>query len=460
MDEKIEEIVKKLTEDMPKEKKKELKEFINDSRTVKSELYEGRTFKPRRLAEIIMNRDNFKTLSNDDTLLIYNNGIYHDNGETKVKELVEDIMLEDITTHQVNETINHIKRSTYINPEEINKRKKIIHLKNGIYDLDKKELRDFDPEIISTVQLPVKYDPEGECPKIKKFLSEVLDEKDIPIIQELFGYCLLKDYFVQKAFMFIGEGSNGKSTLINLFKRFLGRENISNISLQDLCYSRFAKVALFGKLVNLYADIPKNPIKDTGTFKMLTGGDPIEAEVKFKQKRRKFTNYAKLIFSANQIPDVKDKSDAFFRRWIIINFPNKFEGENCDKKILEKITTEKEISGLFNWALEGLERLLERERFSYSKSTEEIRIDYEKKANSLKAFINDCVGVSGEDSIVRNVLFTHYVDYCKKHNLPIKSKTVVSRELPEHIPVTDGRKTDEFGKEQRAWVGIRVIGSV
>src|SRR5207302_7003645 len=106
----------------------------------------------------------------------------------------------------------------------------------------------------------------------------------------------------------------------------------------------------------LYADLPDNILKSAGTFKMLTGGDSIMAERKFGHPFL-FKNYAKLMFSCNKVPEVQEDSDAFFRRWIIITFPNKFEGANDDRDMLSKLTTPEELSGIFNWALKGLKRL-------------------------------------------------------------------------------------------------------
>ena len=82
--------------------------------------------------------------------------------------------------------------------------------------------------------------------------------------------------------------------------------------------------------------------------------------IKFKNYFN-YVNYAKLIFSCNKLPEAKDDTSAFFRRWILINFPYTFEGVNCDKKILEKLTTEKELSIYVNepaecmWDLEDQE---------------------------------------------------------------------------------------------------------
>jgi putative DNA primase/helicase len=131
----------------------------------------------------------------------------------------------------------------------------------------------------------------------------------------------IKSLSIQKALLLVGDGSNGKSTLINLIKAFTGHENVSAVSLQELENNRFSKADLYNKLVNLYADLLDGALKTVGTFKMLTGSDPIKGERKF-QNSFLFKNFAKLIFLANKVPKVFEDRDAFFRRWTILTFPN------------------------------------------------------------------------------------------------------------------------------------------
>jgi len=187
----------------------------------------------------------------------------------------------------------------------------------------------------------------------------------VPKEIEMFGYCLYKDYPFAKAFMLIGSGANGKSTLMKLLEKFLGEDNIATPSLQDLLRDKFAKVELFGKLANIHADLSSEKLENTGTFKMLTGGDTVYGQKKFKDPI-KFKNHAKLIYSANELPRTDDRTDAFFRRWIVIDFPNQFTSndEFTNPDLPYSIIDEEEMSGLLNWALDGLERILDQGGFS------------------------------------------------------------------------------------------------
>jgi putative DNA primase/helicase len=414
----------------------------------------GEKFKPSLLADDIMKDFVFKTSEEDQTIFWYNDGIYHNDGEVKVYQEVKRRYGEDITTHLAKEVAFHIRTETFIKRNQFNKFPHLIHLENGIFNLDKMQLEPFTPDIISTVRLPIEYDPKEDCQKIKEFFTEILHLDDIPIIQELIGYYILKDYRFQKAFMFIGDGANGKSTLMELIKNFLGKGNISSVELQSLETDRFAAAQLNGKLANICADISDKAMHRTGKFKMLTGGDLISAQQKFK-KPFNFVNFAKLTYSANKLPEAHDDTKAFFRRWIIIDFPNIFEGENADKNMLKRIITEKELSGLFNWAIEGLKRLLKNGDFSYTLSTEEITIQYKRISSSLQAFVDDRVDVQSQERIPKEDFYLEYVKYCKEYKLPVKAKNVVGSDLPKFIHVETAKISFEDGRKN-CWIGIKL----
>lgn len=400
-----------------------------------------------RLAELILNEYdyNFITLKDTKEIYYYNDGRYHRKGETKIRTLSEEYMKELSSKHGKNEVEDHIRDKKYMNREIFNAPVHLINLKNGVYNLKTKKLNDHNPKHYFINEIPVEYKKNADCPKIKKFISEVIEEKNIPCLQEFIGYCLYRDYPIQKAFMFLGAGKNGKSTAINLITEFLGRENISNKELQKLTYDKFAKSKLFGKLLNAAADISSSGLEQTGVFKELTGGDYVDADKKFLESIE-FKNYAKLMFSANTLPKAKDDSYAFYRRWVLINFPNTFKGKNCDPHILEKITTPDELSGLFNWALEGLERLLENNRFSYDKSTEEIREQYKTLSDPVFAFVQKYITTQSTGFLTKNEVYTKYCEWCKKHDLPVTPKNMFTMDLGKHIPNMQTGKSRVHGQ--------------
>ena len=429
-------------------------ENIKDLIEVQKEVTGGKLLHSKG-AQAFYKQFRFISLADNGELFIYDRGTYRE-ADAIVSKLMEEAMEghESVTRHFIEELLGHIRRKFPIERKQLNEPKTVIPVQNGLLDLETFELREFTPDLYFTFKLPVWYEPNADCPKFKKFLSEVLYPEDIPTMQEFFGYCLWRDYNIQKAFMLIGEGSNGKSTLLRVLKKFLGPENTTSIAIQTLERDRFALGGLFAKLANIYADLPDKALYSTGTFKMLTGGDAITADKKFREPFT-FVNYAKLIFSANKLPEVKDNTDAFFRRWVIINFPNVFPEDKADKKLFEKITTDKEMSGILNWAIEGLKRLMKQGHFSNTKSTDELREAYIKMSNPLQAFVMDCIKEDPEGWIPKDEFYGKYVEYCNKNKLTIKAKNAVARDLQSCLNITINVERRETAKGRvRGWKGI------
>ena len=379
------------------------------------------------IANKILSTGRFLTFIETEEIFYYTNGSYHPYAEAEIKKQSERIR-PDISTHWNNEIISKLKVRSYKSMRELDKYENYIHLDNGLLNINTMELEPHSPDKIVMVHIPVEYNPDAVCPNIARFFKDILDEGDIPSIEEFFGYCLLRNYLIQKLFMLVGGGSNGKSTLLTLLNAFLGSNNVVSLSIRDIIENKFAAANLFGKLANTYADLSRTALAETGRIKMLTGGDTITAERKFGGYFS-FVNYAKMIFSANRVPLSYDESDAFFRRWVIINFPNTFN-EQQGRGLLSKLTTPDELSGLLNIALKGLRRLLDSRRFSNQRSTNEIREQYIRMSDSIQAFIWDRVEISPDGFIPKKDLYHAYTGYCRSENIPIASEKTFFMRFP------------------------------
>lgn len=439
------------------EEKEKLDDLIN-SVAIKIDADEDMGEIRYEIAKWLLENYDFATLSDSEEIYRYMEGVYVDKAETWIKHIVNLCLKHKATTYQANEVVNYVKRATYIDREEF-EHENLLCVGNGILDLETKEVFPHTPTRKFFCKIPVKYEEDVKCPKILKFLKQVVTVKQLPLIQEILGYCLSPTYEFHKALMLIGEGSNGKSTLLSLFKHFLGKDNIANVSLQSICNNRFASSHLQGKLANIYADLPDKALRYTGTFKMLTGGDTIQGERKWHDAFE-FVNHAKLLFSTNKIPETGDDTLAFFRRWIIISCPNTFIGEKRDPNILEKLTTEKELTGLLNWALEGLTRLQEKGGFSDNKTMNERREQYIKASNSAKAFIETRLEFDPDPSpIPKNTVYRLYIEFCKKENIPAKRKAEFTKTMNMEMPnITDAVSTTKNRKSVRVWKNLHVKG--
>ena len=194
---------------------------------------------------------------------------------------------------------------------EINSNPFILNLQNGLYHVLDDTFKAHTPDYFSTVQIKASYAPDADCPQFIKYLESMLGAEEIALVQEIFGYLLIPVNKAQKSFVFVGAPNAGKSTLLNVMQEILlGSENVSNIPWQNLG-DRFNKAELFGKLANIFADLPSKSIDDNGMFKALTGEDFITAERKNKDPFS-FRPYARFLFSCNEIPrNYGDRSRAF-----------------------------------------------------------------------------------------------------------------------------------------------------
>ncbi|MFC1962153.1 hypothetical protein ACFLWN_03820 [Chloroflexota bacterium] len=215
------------------------------------------TITHEKMAEYIMGKYKFKTLEDTKEVLYYSlrNNKYKFGGDKLIEKIAEKTISKKklpklATRNYMAEVIGHIQRNTYTSRSKLNSKPRYLNLKNGIFDIKEMELLEHTPKVFSTIRIPVNYDKEAECSAIDKFLSEIVSKEDIPLLEEIFGWCLDIESKIQRAVLFIGEGSNGKSTLLNLLRRFLGSRNCVAIPLQAFSTNRFASSKLYAPITS------------------------------------------------------------------------------------------------------------------------------------------------------------------------------------------------------------------
>lgn len=359
---------------------------------------------------------------------VYEGGRYYSEGvESELRRAIREISKgmnvsrgivdpDPITDREIREVLEYLRDYKFITRAQVNDRPNIINFKNGSLDVDTWAFSEHDPEYFCTIQIPVNYEPEATCPAFDKFISEVVGKEDRAALFEFMGYSLIPDTRIQKAVMLIGKGSNGKSVFLRVLSRLLGGENVSGESMQTLENNRFSVARLYGKLVNVFKDLPTTTLEKCEIFKTLTGDDgEIRGEEKHKQAFY-FKNTARLIFSANGLPKVLDDNFAFYRRWILINFPNVIAEEDQDKNLYQKLTTEAELSGILNLALKGLKSVLKNEKFSYSKTASEVERLYKINSRPVDAFVYERLLASADDT-PKAYVYGAYVDWCNMNDV-------------------------------------------
>ena len=384
----------------------------------------------------------------------YDHGVYEQQEDLAAQAAVRGYMIpRNATMTAITDAVGQWRMQIRKAVREINSNPFIVNVRNGLYNALDGTFKPHTAEYYSTVQINANYDPGAECPQFLEFLAGILPESELPLIQEIFGYLLIPVNKAQKSFVFVGAANAGKSTLLSIAQEILlGSENVSNIPWQGLG-DRFNKAELFGKLANIFADLPSKNIDDGGMFKALTGEDYITAERKNKDPFS-FRPYARLLFSCNDIPkNYSDRSDGFYRRLVIIRFDQSVPAEKRDPNLRERIAVERD--GILRWALEGLARLMENSyQFSETTRTRQEVTRYRIESNSALTFIDEYCEL-GEGWTPREELYTRYKDFCAANGYKAMSQTSFNKELEANCPEVSRGQDKLSGR--RVWRGLAYI---
>lgn len=357
--------------------------------------------------------EEYRIITVGSQIYIYEDGYYQQDERIIENKMIE--MYRDIKQQQRAEVLSYIRIKTHIPRDSIKVEPYIVNLKNTRLDLRSGNLLPFSPEAIDFARVPVTYDPTAYNADLDKMLNRVFcgDREVIDLFGEMIGYCLIKNLDYQKGFMFYGSGSNGKSTILNLIKKFLGYQNISSIELDKLT-GTFNTAELENKLANIGDDVNDIPLKDTGTLKKLFSGESLLVQRK-GERPFNMSSYATPIFSCNTIPRSYDKTEGMYRRWIFIPFTAKFKStdEDYDPLIKDKIMTDNALSYLLNIAIDGLRRLIKNKRFTEPEAVAKVMEDYMTDNSTVLSWIADAE--LSEDYFLSkstDELYSEFKDWC------------------------------------------------
>ena len=357
-----------------------------------------------------------------------------------------------IKTNQRNEVINYIQDMKKVRKKDIKVNPYVINCKNTRLDIRTGKCLEYDPSVIEFLRLPVVYDPSAYSADLDKMLNRVFcgDREVINLFEELLGYGLMGHAKFAKLFLFCGNGSNGKSTILDLLRTFAGFENCSSMGINETT-STFGKIELEHKYFNIGDDIDNETIKDTGTLKRISAGNTITVENKGEKKYSTVITTT-LIFSANSIPKSFDKTDGFYRRWTIIPFNAKFSitDEDYDPMIEDKITTPESLSYMLNMALRGAKRLLKQGHFTEPQSVKDALETYKADNSTVLSWIED--KELDEDYFLNNprdVCYSEFADWCKISGIKsynVTGKKTFFKEVATKFDLEEKAKQKSDGK--------------
>jgi len=274
------------------------------------------------------------------------------------------------------------------------KDKVLINLKNGTFEIDPingNMLRAFDAKDFLKYQLPFSYDPNAESPLFQKYIERVLPNIDTRnVLSEYLGYIFIRhgstSIKLEKVLLLYGSGANGKSVLFEILNALLGPDNVSNYSLSSLTdHIGYYRAMIYNKLLNYASEISGK--MESSIFKQIASGEPLSARLPYGNPMI-ITEYAKLIFNINELPQDVEHTNAFFRRFLIIPFDVTIPEAEQDRQLHSKII-DSELSGVFNWMLKGLERLLNQRDFTQSSDIDNALETFKKESDTVHMFLDE-----------------------------------------------------------------------
>lgn len=388
-------------------------------------------------------------------LTIKNGVIYVFNGEMWVSLNKEDLKLflgkcaEKMGCHETlaslfefqDKLVKQFFASAHFPQKDVDTSKILINFKNGTLEIIADgtwKLRSFDNKDFLTYQLPFAFDAKAECILFDDFLWTVLpDEASRNLLQEFLGYIFSKEN-LEKMLMLIGSGANGKSVIFDIVMAIIGKEFVLNFPMGEF-KKETNRAVLENILVNYSSE--KGTDLNPDTFKALVSSEPVQARNLYGRSFNLY-NTARFIINTNILPKETEQTDAYFRRWLILNFDVTIPEEKRDPDLSKKIIAS-DLPGIFNWILAGLERITKNKRFTYCEKSENHLVEFRRQSDNVALFVEDQVFVKSEiDKIAIGELLRRYRTFCKEDGYFSLGKVNFSKRLEalgfEKVRLNDG----------------------
>lgn len=321
----------------------------------------------------------------DGVLSIYDDGIYRSGDAAFHREIIK--LYPHLNDAKRREVLRYLRFSPKT-PELEVAPPNLIPFKSRVYDIEADTFTDYRPELVFTCRFPVDYDPAApSAPLIEQLLHSISrnDGDVLRLICEAAGYCLYRQNIHRIALLLLGNGSNGKSTLLNLIEQFIGQGNCSNLSLQDL-EQRFRVAELYGKAANLCDDCGSGFIQDSSILKRVITGGELVAERK-GQDPFTFRPFAKNIMALNELPTIADRSNGLYSRLVILPLRADFS-QSPDLGLKDRKWTQPELNYFCRVAVNGLKHLLDRGDFTRPQCVDEALTEYKRGNNPVLQFLD------------------------------------------------------------------------
>lgn len=406
----------------------EIETILRDDAFKKQVFFKGGTFLHDQFGNYLKNNAHIKRVGQE--LCVYDDGIYVRGYRRIEHEMIKHI--PNLTRSKRTEVITWLEASLLDSVPLSDAR--YICFKNGVLDVKTGELSEHSPDYVLLNKIPHDYDPEAYSEVCDRTLDKISchDPEVRALLEEVAGYTMYRRNELRKAFILIGDKANGKSTFFDMVNTMLGSANTTALDLKELS-DRFKTAEAAGKLAIIGDDIGDEFIPNPSIFKKLVSGDRINVERKGKDPFD-FDNYSKLLFSANNIPRIKDKSGAVIDRLIIVPFRATFSPDDpdYDPDIKYKLRSEESIKYLIRIGINALSNVLERKRFTVSESMQKELKEYEENNNPILLFFAEDPKITDEPT---GKVYRKYSEFCRSNGFQPISNIEFSKQVRKQYKV-------------------------
>jgi putative DNA primase/helicase len=316
-------------------------------------------------------------------------------------------------------------------------------------------LRELEPEDYALTRLPVTYDPDATYAEWEDYVEEWAEDGMADALQEYVGYCLHTGSMpIHRALLLVGSGANGKGTFLSVVRALLGEANTTSIGLQTLANEKDAVADFYGSLANIDDDLSSRKLgSGLGMFKKLVAGDRVRGR-RLYEDGFEYQATGKHLYAANQVPqvDVDDEDEAFWRRWLLVEFPNHYPKQQREPNLGDRLTEPETLSGVLNWAIDGWARLLEQGHFTNEEEyAHDKRRRWQKWGDSVDEFISECVENDPDaDRLTTGEAYQRYKAWCEAQGEDAVSQRKLTSKLKAEnvgykdslqVPKGDGKVT-------------------
>lgn len=323
------------------------------------------------------------------------------------------------TLSKYRSVLSYVKSHLFVSEERLDNYPNLINLKNGIYNLDTGKLMSHNPLLLLTSQLPFEYDEKAISPWWNHYIKTTfvnnignIDDGLVRLIQEAMAYSMTTDVSYQVMFWCVGEGENGKGVLFHILSQ-LGGDTCTPLDLNSLNKERYQLATLADKRIALCSEASstKNLLEDA-TVKALVAGDEMQVR-QIKREPFVLKPQVKLWWAMNRLPAVADTSHGMWRRIVMLPFNRTFDDKTRIRDLKDRLDLE--LSGIFNWFLEGYARLRAEGHFSHCRQSEKIKDGFQFESNTIRLFINDTCNIDENKKEQAQKLYDFYKDWAKSN---------------------------------------------